>query len=237
MFQLSLCVSGLNEDYIDKSKKDLKNKIISLDGVFSLYEKGDFTYFLIVSNKNTEKIINLVKSFIFDAIINCFKLKLIVENLKYDFEKDIKYHALIQALLSFDSACDEEYLLSKIDLSSNEFYIESFYYFKCRLMREKWLQLIEITNQNSKLLNVEDNYLDVIRFLIEGIDKKQDIIIEAKEKSFQVCTNEKVFLLESYKSLMDFIIKNNPKKICVKNVDKKFVNFLKQLFSSRVIVC
>lgn len=236
MFQLSLCVNGLSERSVCEYREKLKSEIIKNGGVFSIYEKGDFTYFLIVSNKDELRIIELVKDFIVMSIINFFKYDLIIKNLKYEFAKDIRYHTLVQALLNFDRTCDENFLKSKIDFSADEFYLDSFYFFKCKVMKEKWLQLIQITNQNAKLLDNEENYLEILKFLLDGIDKTPRVEIEANNDVFLVKSGSQNFSLGSYKSLMDFIIRSNPKELSIKNLDKKFVIFLKQLFPTSVII-
>ena len=216
MFQLSLCVSGIDEKYIENKQIEFKEKIKSYGGVFSVFEKGEFVYFLIVVNSNVNQVITLVKDFICDAIFDYFKQNFIIENLKYDKPKDIRYHTLLSALLNFDRNCDEHYIKSKINLETNEFYIQSFYYFCCKILKEKWLQLLQITNNNSKILHNEENYLDVVRFLLEGIDKSSNIIIETQNNEFKVSTDNESLSISSYKSLMDYIIENNPKKLtCV----------------------
>ncbi len=236
MFELSLCVTGYGEQYIKKNSKALKSKILDCGGVFSIYEKGQFVYYLIVANQNEAKVKKLVLDFICDCVLNIYKRREISKAIKYDFPKDIKYFALLQALINFDIECDYNYICQKIDFSSGEFYMYSFYLFKCALLREKWSQLIAITNQNAKLLNVEENYLDVLRFLIEGITQKNSIEVAVEENCFVVKSSNETFHLTSYKSLVDYIIKHNPKKLTLKNIDKNFITFMKKLFLTRVVV-
>lgn len=236
MFQLSLCVSGIDEKYIDKKQIELKQKIKEQGGVFSVFEKGEFIYFLIVANANANQVIQIAKSFICEAIFDYFKQSFIIENLRYEETKDIRYHTLLSALLNFDRNCDEIYIKNKISFESNEFYIQSFYYFCCKILKEKWLQLLQITNNNSKILHNEENYLDVVRFLLEGIDKSNNITIETENNQFKVSSENESINLTSYKSLMDYIIENNPKKLTLKNIDKNFANFVKQIFLTRVTI-
>ena len=143
----------------------------------------------------------------------------------------------MQALINFDSACDESYIIQKLDLSSGELYIQFFYYFCCKILKEKWAQLIEITNQNSHLFNVQENYLDVLRFLLDGIDKKASINVEAQNNKLKVQRADEIILFNSYSELIAYIIKNNPQSIELKNVDKSFADFVKQLFLTRVTLC
>lgn len=235
MLQLSICVNGVNEDVLLEFKLSVKNYIVSKKGVFSIYEKEGFLYYLIVLNHQENQAgEKFLKEQIAELIINSFKRNLIENSLKYDFLHDIKYFTLVDALINFDVACDLLYVMQKLDFSSGELYIQSFYYFCCKILREKWLQLIEITNQNSHLLNVQENYLEVLRFLLDGIDKRASIDVEVQNNKLKVQKADEIILFANYKDLMSYIIKNNPKSIQLKNVDKNFADFVKQLFLTRV---
>lgn len=238
MLQLSLCVNGIKQKELEEFKANIKNYILRNNGVFSVYEKDDFLYYLIVLNTNKiEKDEFYIKKQIANCLINSFKYDLIIDMLKYDFRKDLKYYTLIEALLNFDRACDETYIIDKLDFSSGEVYLQSFYYFCLRILKEKWIQLISITNQNSKVLNIQENYVEVLRFLLDGIDKNEDINVEEENNKLKVQKSKEIVVFSSYKELISYIIKNNPKAIKLKNVDKDFANFIKQLFLTRVTVC
>ena len=235
MLQLSLCVSGIKKEMLDSFRQELKVYITNKRGSFSVYEKDDFLYYLIAA-QNEEKtgIEKVLKQKIAQLIINSFKLKMVENSLKYEFMHDVKYYALVEALVNFDRACDEMYIMQKLDFSSGELYLQSFYYFCCGILREKWMQLIQITNQNSHFLDVQENYLEVLRFLLDGIDKKPAINIEVKNNKLKVKKDGEIILFANYKELISYIIKNNPKSIRLKNVDKTFAEFIKQLFLTRV---
>ena len=238
MLQLSLCVNGINNDLLNDFKQNLKEYVLAKSGVFSVFEKDDFLYYLIVLNlDDTQDSEMFIKQKIAQLIINSFKCNLVENNLKYEFSRDYKYLALVQALINFDSACDESYIIQKLDLSSGELYIQFFYYFCCKILKEKWAQLIEITNQNSHLFNVQENYLDVLRFLLDGIDKKASINVEAQNNKLKVQRADEIILFNSYSELIAYIIKNNTQSIELKNVDKSFADFVKQLFLTRVTLC
>ena len=239
MLQLSLCVNGISKRAQEEFKLNVRNYVVNKLGVFSVYEKDDFLYYLIVINGEENVDIanqNYIKKQIAQCIINSFKYDLIVSNLRYDFVRDYKYYTLIEALLNFDYACDEMYIMDKLDFSSGEIYLQSFYYFCLKILKEKWMQLINITNQNSKTLNEQENYVEVLRFLLDGIDKNEVINVEEISNKIKVKKQKEVVFFSSYKELISYIIRNNPKIIKLKNVDKSFVNFIKQLFLTRVTV-
>lgn len=234
--QLSLCVSGIKHCVLQELQANIKNYIMSCKGLFSIYEKDDFLYFLIVINdKDLLLSESHIKKMVANCLIDSYKYKLIEENLNYDFVKDIKYYTLVEALLNFDRACDEQYIIDKLDFSSGEVYLQSFFYFYLKILREKWLQLISITNQNSKVLNIMENYVEVLKFLLDGIDRKEDIDVEEQDNhKLKVQKSKQILVFNTYRDLISYIIKNNPKEIKLKNVDKEFANFIKQLFLTRV---
>jgi predicted nucleic-acid-binding protein len=235
MFQLSICVSDLAKNFLEENKKFFKEKSSSFGGIFSTYERGDFAYFLFVGTLKKDELIKDIKHFIVSALIFQYKKKFIESKLVYNYPKDIKYYTLLQALINFDRDNDESFILSKINFETEEFYINSFFNFECGLLKQKWAQLVEITNQNAKFFNVDENYLDILRFLIEGINVRRGIAVEFLQSKFVIKSQNSIISeCSTYKEVIDYLIINNPKKIVLKNLDIEFVKFVKNLFLERV---
>lgn len=80
-----------------------------------------------------------------------------------------------------------------------------------------------------------ENYVEVLKFLLDGIDRKEDIDVEEQDNhKLKVQKSKQILVFNTYRDLISYIIKNNPKEIKLKNVDKEFANFIKQLFLTRV---
>lgn len=235
MFELALCVNELDFNYLEKRLPPFRESVCELGGIFNISRSLTNVYFLIATEGNEDKVKAIVVDFICCCIRESLKKGFLLEGLKVNCRDEIRKETLVEALVNFDRVSDDAYIKSKIKFSG-EFYIYSFYMFKLGELREKWGQLIRVTNQSKAFLNNEDIYLEVVRYLIDGIDMGESATIE-KVKDVYVTKTEKSNILckiEDKKNLINYLIKSNPKKITIKNIDNDALSFISQIFGSRI---
>ena len=108
--------------------------------------------------------------------------------------------------------------------------------FKLAELKNKWEQLIKVTNQSSAFLKNDDIYLEVVKYLIDGIDMGENATIEKVNNTYVTTTDKSNLLckIDNKKNLVNFLIKSNPKKIIIKSIDEETLFFISQIFGSRV---
>lgn len=235
MFELALCVNELDFDYLERKLPSFRESVCELGGIFNISRSLTNVYFLIATEVNEDKVKKVVVDFICCVIRESLKKNFVLEGLKVNCKDEMRKETLVEALVNFDRLSDDSCIKSKIRLTG-EFYIYSFYMFRLGELREYWNQLIRVTNQSKAYLNNEDIYLNVIRYLIDGIDMGESATIE-KVKDVYVTKTEKSNILckiEDKKNLINYLIKSNPKKITIINIDNDALSFISQIFGSRI---
>ena len=147
-----------------------------------------------------------------------------------------------KALINFDKETDF-YLISKnLNLQKN-LYLDSFYFFKLRSLREKWSELVTLANENSDYLVSSDAFFDLLKFLIDNLEIGEDEInVFEDEKGFSISLGRDAQDMQcsdlSREGLVSSLIELCPKKINLfcKN-DEGTAGFLSKIFEERVNVC
>lgn len=235
MFELALCVNELNLDYLEKKLPPFREQVLALGGIFNISRNFTNVYFLIATAVNEVEIKALIANFVCCCIRECLKKDYIIRRLNITCKDEIKKETLVEALVNFDRVSDDAYVKNRIRLSG-EFYIYSFYMFKLSELKNKWEQLIKVTNQSDNFLKNENLYLEVIKYLIDGIDMGGNATIEKIKNTYVTTTGKSNILCKigNKKNLVNFLINYNPKKIIIKSMDKDTLCFISQIFGSRV---
>lgn len=235
MFELALCVNELDVDYLEKKLPSFRENILALGGIFNVSRNVFKVYFLIATENNEKEVKLLVTNFISDCIRECFKKNFILKRLDVECGDDLKKETLLEALINFDRMSDEVFVKSLIKLNG-EFHIYSFYMFKLTELKKKWEQLVRVTNQSKVFLKDDEIYLEVIKYLIDGIDMGEEATVEKVNEVYVAKMGDSniLYKIDSSKSLLNYLIKANPKTITVKGVDNKIFHFISQIFGKRV---
>jgi len=140
-------------------------------------------------------------------------------------------------MVSFDKKSDDEIIAENFQFT-NEMNLASFYNFRLRVLRQKWEQLIAITNENIGFLNFDETFLDIVRFLVEGIEVTSEIKVVQKNKDAQIYDiNENLIQTitrTTNSKLISYIISKNPKSITLVGVDADLTEYLKNIFYNRI---
>ena len=75
----------------------------------------------------------------------------------------------------FDKETDK-YIVNKNIQIGRRIDIIGFYNFKLQTLKGKWNELIEIANQNEVYLYSDDTFMELIKFLVDNIEVKSDVV-------------------------------------------------------------
>ena len=235
MIEYSICMTGIDDKTINSECGRLHNRVRELGGIFSTLALDDNLFFLIASNKNEDAIREEIICTIF-ASIKSLKAKFVCERLRYKTRNKLRFSALINALVNFDSQSDYKVVRYKF-VFGKEINIYSFYMFKLYDLREKWSQLVDVTNQNSAFLGVDESYIDIIRFLVDGIKIGEEIRAVLEDKKVSIFDKEDNLLTEYNFDIDRFfgeMISHNPSRLSIKGFGNDINKFLVLIFEDRV---
>ena len=235
MLEFTISMSGVDNKTLDIECSRLHNSVRDLGGIFSTLVLNNDVYFLIASKTSED----LIREEIIRTVLNViksFKTHFVQTKLKFKSKDKLRAFALIKALVNFDISSDCKIIRYKLDLK-NELNILSFYRFCLSELRDKWCQLIDITNQNIGFLGFDDTYIDIVKFLVDGITEGEEI--KATMKDAKVCIyNKNNQLLKEYnfdvEVFVDELISHNPTKLTLQGFSVDINNFLMQLFAERI---
>ena len=99
------------------------------------------------------------------------------------------------------------------------------------------MQLIEITNQNIGFLGFDETYIDIVRFLVDGISEGDELKATMHNRKVSIY-NKNNELLQEYsfdiERFMDELISHNPSKLTIQGFSGDINDFLMQLFADRI---
>lgn len=209
--------------------------------IFSNNDK--FSLLIACDEKNTAKIKQLIFNKIQEIVLMFYKPKFILKNLKNQCSLNDYKSLFLQTLVNFDRKTDCN--LMKINFVwDKNLYLSSFYNFKLKNLKKKWLEICELTNENNSFLNDENVIIELMKFLmscvnpiskqvnVKEIDNK--IVLENEEE--KIIDLKKTFFVNQnnvYELLLTNIINLAPKKVnvfCSKLMDAFSLNVLNNIY-------
>lgn len=243
MWELSISVDSKNFEVARFVYQTLKAQTSEFGSVVTCYEEYEKIYILLACPEEEQaRVSNLVERCIIKVICNFYKEKFLTENLRLPSHETMTVMAFKKALINFDKETDF-YLISKnLDLQKN-LYLDSFYSFRLRSLREKWAELVTLANENSDYLVSNDAFFDLLKFLIDNLEiGEEEINVFEDEKGYSIRLgrdDEDMQCNElSREGLVSSLIELCPKKInlfC--KHDEGTAGFLSRIFEERVNVC
>ncbi len=241
MWELSLNLQ--DKELADYLFSCLNKKISALGGVIT--RSSDEHYYSVLIGVKTlqqEKVEVYLKGVITEIICTFFKSRFLDKNLFVPYQEKMGVIAFKKALLNFDRETDR-YLIQKYLTLSGNFYLESFYQFKLKPLKDKWTELVTLANENRDYLISTDAFFDLLKFLIDNLDiceEEVDVFEEADGyKIYFENSNSEMYQdkLLSGEGLVASIIDLSPQKInlyCHKQ--NSATNFLEKIYEKRVQV-
>ena len=223
MWELAISVSARNLDVAKFIYQSLKAKTADLGSVVTCYE--EFENFFILFGCPVE---------------NPAQASSEIENLRLPTHENISLTAFKKALINFDKETDFYIISKNLELKKN-LYLDAFYSFKLKALRDKWAELIALANENSDYLVSNEAFFDLLKFLIDNLEICEDEInVFEDENGYFIkaenddCPHENL----SKEGLVSSLIELCPKKInlfC--RSDDNTAGFLSKIFEERINVC
>jgi len=235
MLEFTLAMTGIDDFTLDQECSRLHNKVRDMGGIFSTLVINNDVYFLIASKENEDLILEEITRTVINSV-KSFKTSFVKNHINFKTKNRMKLSALVKALVNFDSQSDAKVIRYKLQLK-NELNLYSFYQFRLGDLRDKWSQLVDITNQNIGYLGLDETYIDIVRFLVDGIAVGEELKASMQDRvvSFYNKNDE---LLKEYsfdmERFMDELISHNPSKLTIHGFSGDINEFLMQLFADRV---
>ena len=243
MWELSISVDSKNFEIARFVYQTLKAGTVEFGSVVTCYEEYEKIYVLLACPEEERlRVSNLVERCVIKVICNFYKEKFLSENLRLPSHETMTVMAFKKALINFDKESDF-YLISKnLDLQKN-LYLDSFYCFRLKALREKWTELVSLANENSDYLVSNEAFFDLLKFLIDNLEiGEEEINVFEDENGYSIKLERDEDDLQcsdlSREGLISSLIELCPKRINLfcKN-DEGTAGFLSKIFEERVNVC
>ena len=248
MFEFSVVIKDEFALGAKKFYEELKNTVNSFGAlVTSFSERNEIHIIIACEDIEKPRITYFIQDAISNFIVEEYKQKFIKENLKISLKNQLNLNALIKAMVAFDKETDK-YIASRSLILKDNLVMESFYNFKLKKLRAKWMELIKLTNENSGYLLCNDTFIDLLKFLIENIEITKELVnVVYDGKNYKICDENFKEIEKSSKDLSDSdgaeallvtsLIELAPKKInvyCELEEDSDVLTLISQIFDRRV---
>lgn len=240
MWEISLIVQAKNAKYLEI----IENKIKSLTKFkvhSALHNNAGSSTLSLATEKPEIELINLLKILIAEAIIFIEKEDLIKKKVDFKNTQQIGVGAFIKALVLFDFEADKNEIICSLELNKT-IDLHAFFNFRLRALKKKWLELLNLVNQNNGLIGGADILLEMLVENLSFSDK--NIFIEKSCDEFVLLDEEGKKIQEGISGiifdeieLVTNLIILAPKKIkilCKSDISKETMNLIGYIFGNRV---
>ena len=186
------------------------------------------------------RLISFLQEIICECICYYYKKEFLLSKLKLKTSDKIMEQAFISALLFFDKDTDK-FIVNKYLNIDKKINVGGFFNFKLQTIKDKWDELIEIANDNEVYLYSNETFIELIKFLIDNIEIKNEVInIIPKQDKYEFCDSkfDAVITKEvTEEKLLDNLIELCPKNINIYGTEKvpeHIKDVISKLFEKRV---
>ena len=190
MFEVSFNVDLKEKVYIDFLYNGLKEKIKKANGIVFCGFNNDRVF---VSVACEDCFAVEIKSEIYELFAEIyafgFKHFYLKKNLNI-YKENLLTQTLINTMTIFDSENDKK-LIKKYLFNQEIGAIDGFFNFRMKRLKEKWNEIIDLTNENSVVLHDKETSCEFLSFLIDAMQGSEKVIsVFKKGNSFKI-KNEK----------------------------------------------
>lgn len=242
MWEFCIAINNNNHDLFNFILDKLSEYVKQYDGIVTVLENNKYSNILIACNMYEKNRLVLFLQDILSESICCYYKKEYLENyLNICVSDIISKNAFISALLYFDKETDR-YIVNKYLNIDKKINIDGFFNFRLQTLKQKWYELISIANQNEVYLYSDDTFIELIKFLVDNIEVKSDVInIMSSDDSYDIFDEKFDKIQQNNKvceeNLIGLLIAFCPKSIniyCSEALSNKNKNLICKLFEKRV---
>lgn len=241
MWEFSLNLTCENKDLARSIQNTLSFSLYPVNGLITSSENGNiFSILIAVENQYEQQLKAILSSIISEIICTKFKSDFLNNYLNLPLQDKAGLFAFKKALLNFDKQTDQ-YIIKKALCLSNTLYLESFFAFRLQKLKEKWAELVSLSNENRDYLVCRESFIDLLKFLVDNLDICEDEISVIKEEQGYRITNcdNKYYTnrLISHEKVVSSIIDLSPQKIFLYcDQANNETNLLERIFEERIII-
>lgn len=240
MWEFSLNIRSENFEIAQFFYNSITSCISASDGVVTSHEANNYISILFaINDKVKDRVKALISGAIIEVICCKFKAEYLNSSLVLPEHDIIGMEAFKKALLNFDKETDKFIITKNLNLSNN-LYLESFYQFRLKSLKEKWAELVSLSNENREYLVSKESFIDLLKFLVDNLDICEDEINVVKEDGgFRIYTDECDMQgqLISEESMVSSVIDLSPQKINLYfNESSNAINLLERIFEERITI-
>ncbi|MCH5155476.1 MAG: hypothetical protein J1F69_02630 [Clostridiales bacterium] len=171
MYQITISVDYNRADWLYSVDDVIKNKLQSCFAVSALRTSGRRLYCSFgCEAQSREKMLDAIKSGLIETFGVVGKYDFIKSNLSLGLSKT-NYDLLLHTLVAFDR--ENEYkLLDKIINVEDNMTLDGIFNFKLYELKERWIEICNLTRSNGAYLYDDETYIELLRFLISAVNPK-----------------------------------------------------------------
>ena len=171
MYQITISVDYNRADWLYSVDDVIKNKLNSCFAVSALRTSGRRVYCSFGCEKESRtQMLDAIKSGLIELFGVMGKYDFIKKHLSLGLSKT-NYDLLLHTLVAFDR--ENEYkLLDKIICVEDSMALDGVFNFKLCELKERWIEICNLTRNNGAYLYDDETYIELLRFLISAVNPK-----------------------------------------------------------------
>ncbi len=171
MFQLTVSVESSKADWIYSVEDVIKNKLNNCSAVSALNLTGRRVYCAFgCEPQYRAQLLAAIKECLVEMYAVVTKFDFVKNNLRISLPP-LSYDILVHTLVAFDRE-NEHKLLNKILRVEDGMTLDGIFNFKLGELKDRWLEICNLTKNNGAYLHDDDTYNELLRFLISAVNPK-----------------------------------------------------------------
>ncbi|MBD5131739.1 MAG: hypothetical protein HDT28_03985 [Clostridiales bacterium] len=171
MYQITVSVNDMNADWLYSVDEIIGNKLKNCMAVSALSVVGRRLYCSFgCESAERAQMVATIKEYIVELFGVAGKFEFIKRNLMLGLPKQ-NYELLLHTLVAFDRE-NEHKLLNKLIRVEDGMALDGIFNFRLGELRERWIEICNLTRNNGAYLYDDETYNELLRFLISAVNPK-----------------------------------------------------------------
>lgn len=188
MQELVLNTTKRDSHFLNYIYDRIARPIESVGGICTIYEFEDkITLGVVVSDECFSSVNKAAKSAVAEVLAIGYKNRFLKERIDID-TSSLAGRLLLDTMCIFDSNYDTKVIRKNI-LEIVNLNLEGCYNFRLKEIKDKWLEIVELSNNHSAYFNEEGAIFDFLTYLMDAIPCLCDsvtVLVDLPEKTFQL---------------------------------------------------